>query len=86
MSKWAWFAGEIDCYTYDLACEEPTREAAIATAVRYGHLKPGERFQIVEAQSSQAKVHEGSDCVPFLRTRNFEIVTAPLAPASNREG
>jgi hypothetical protein len=74
MTPWGWYAGELDELTYDLACDEPTREAAIREACR--NLRPGEQFQIVEARSSTDRKYEGSDCVPFLRTRNKEILTA----------
>ena len=72
MSPWTWWAGEVDDDVYALA-EEPTRDAVIREAIR--GLKPGERFQIIEARASTALKHEGSDCVPFLRTRNHEILT-----------
>jgi len=73
MTPWSWWAGELDAETYDLACDVPTREAAIQEASR--QLQAGETFQIVEARSSEDRRHEGSDRVPFLRTRNHEIIT-----------
>lgn len=73
MTPWSWYAGEIGEYTYDLVADAPTREAAIHEASR--QLQIGDQFQIVEARSSEAKKYEGSDCVPFLRTRNHEIVS-----------
>lgn len=73
MTPWAWWAGEIDDDVYSLAMEEPTREAAIREASRL--LRPGDQFRIVEARSSTDRRYEGSDFVPFLRTRNNEIVT-----------
>ncbi len=69
---WEWYAGEVDCFTYDLGCAL-SREEVIAQAE--GRMKPGEQFQIIEAKASQAAKYEGSDHVPFLKTRNFEIVT-----------
>lgn len=74
MTPWRWFAGELGDWIYDLACDEPSRDAAILTALRTGCLKPGDRFRVIEARSSEAKAHDGEDCVPFLRTRNEEIV------------
>lgn len=72
MTPWSWYAGHID-ETYDIACDEPSRDAVIAAARK--ELKPGEQFQIVEARASDAKRYEGSEHVPFLRTRNHEILT-----------
>lgn len=74
MTPWSWWAGEIGEDCYDLACECKTREEAIQQALR--RVSVGERFNIVEARSSEAKEHEGSDLVPFLRTRNAEVLTA----------
>lgn len=74
MTPWSWWAGELDAdNTYDLAAEEKTREAALQVASR--QLKRGERFQIIEARSSTDAKYEGADFVPFLRTRNHEIIT-----------
>ena len=73
MTPWSWYAG-YPGETYDIVCDAPSREKVIAMALR--ELKPGERFQIIEARASDALRHEGSDCVPFLRTRNHEILTA----------
>lgn len=80
MTPWRWWAGEIGADTYDLAGDCASREDVIRQACR--ELKPGEQFQIIEARSSGAIKHEGSDCVPFLRTRNHEVLTAgPALPA-----
>lgn len=73
MTPWRWWAGEVGENTYDLACDHATRDGAIQEAAR--QLKPGEQFQIVEARSSESIKHEGSDCVPFLRVRNHEVLT-----------
>lgn len=72
MTPWSWWAGEIDCETYDLACECATRDEAVQDALR--QLKTGERFQVIEARSSTAAEH--TDFVPFLRTRNHEVLIA----------
>ncbi|WP_313026717.1 hypothetical protein [Brucella sp.] len=76
MTPWTWFAGNLGDDVYDLA-EADTREKVIAAALdaSTGWLKPGDQFRIVEARSSTAKKYEGSDFVPFLRTRNAEIIT-----------
>lgn len=76
MTPWTWFAGNLDDDVYDLA-EADTREKVIAAALdaSTGWLKPGAQSRIVEARSSTAKKYEGSDFVPFLRTRNKEIIT-----------
>lgn len=79
MTPWTWWAGEIDDDTYGLA-EAATREDAIREASQ--GLKPGDKFQIVEARASTAAQHDGSDCVPFLRTRNHEIITVGPVGAS----
>jgi len=73
MTPWSWYAGEIGEDTYDLAADAPTREAAIEQASQ--QLNVGDQFQIIEARSSDAQKYEGSDFVPFLRTRNHEIVS-----------
>lgn len=74
MTPWRWFAGHPGEDTYDLACDCHSREDAIREALR--ELSPGETFRLIEARSSEARQHEGSDCVPFLRTRNHEFLTA----------
>lgn len=76
MTPWTWFAGNLDDDVYDLA-EAETREKVIEAALdaSTGWLKPGDQFRIVEARSSTAHKFEGSDFVPFLRTRNEEIIT-----------
>jgi hypothetical protein len=72
MTGWEWWAGPLDDDCYWLA-NEPTREAVIAQAMH--GMSPGEQFRIVEARSSSDRRYEGSDFVPFLRTRNHEIIT-----------
>ncbi len=77
MTPWTWWAGELEDDVYSLA-EGKTRDEVIQEAAR--QLKPGERFRIVEARASENRKHEGSDMVPFLRTRNHEILTVgPVA-------
>lgn len=73
MTPWRWWAGELGDDLYKLAGDEPTRESAIKIACR--DLLPGDRFRIVEARASTDRRYEGSDFVPFMRTRNAEIVT-----------
>ena len=76
MTPWSWYAGEVGEFTYDLACDEPSRNAAITTAVT--QLEVGDQFQIIEARSSEAKKYEGDDITPFIRTRNHEYVTGTM--------
>lgn len=77
MTPWGWWAGELDDDVYNLAGDEPTREAVIKAAS--SGMKPGDQFRIVEARSSTDQRYEGSDFVPFLRTRNKEIITVGIA-------
>lgn len=73
MTPWSWWAGELDDNTYSLAGDEPTRDDCIREASR--GMKAGDQFRIVEARASTDQKYEGSDFVPFLRTRNSEIIT-----------
>lgn len=86
MTPWSWYAGHPGEHTYDLACDCASRDDAIRGALR--ELDAGETFQVIEARSSEAREHEGSDCVPFLRTRNHEILIAGphLLPESRHAG
>lgn len=77
MTGWEWFAGHLDDEVYGLATE-PTREGVIAAAMR--EIVPGETFRIVEARSSSDMRYEGEDFVPFLRTRNHEIIKTGPRP------
>lgn len=77
MTPLSWYAGEVDEFAYDLACDEPSREAAINTVV--AQLEVGDQFQIIESRSSEAKRYEGDDITPFLRTRNHELITVTKA-------
>lgn len=81
MTPWRWWAREIGDDSYGLEGDEPSREAVILKASRA--LKPGDQFEIIEARSSEDMRHEGSDCVPFLRTRNHEIITVGPVPAAS---
>jgi hypothetical protein len=77
MSPWEWYAGSPGEYSYNIVCGEPSREAVIRAALR--EISTGDTFQIIEARSSTSVKHEGSDCVPFLRTRNHEVLVADPA-------
>jgi hypothetical protein len=78
MTRWEWWAGDIDEDDYGLEGACPTREDVIRRVSRY--MKPGDQFRIIEARSSTDRRYEGSDLVPFLRTRNKEIITVgPVA-------
>jgi hypothetical protein len=78
MTGWEWWAGDIDEDDYGLEGGIPTKDEVIRRVSRY--MKPGDRFRVIEARSSADRRYEGSDFVPFLRTRNKEIVTVgPVA-------
>lgn len=78
MTPWAWYWKLADDESYGEECS--SREAVIAAAHR--EVGPGETFEIIEARMSEAVEHEGSDFIPFLRSRNHEVLTAP----PSREG
>lgn len=70
--KW-WYVAEIDANDNDgWWGEHDSRGEAVEAAQRT--FAPGTRFYVIEARSSEAVKHEGSECVPFLRTRNKELV------------
>jgi hypothetical protein len=74
VTPWSWWAGSPGEPIYDIAGDEPTREAAIRAACR--ELNDGDTFRIVEARCSTAARKwddEGPD--PFLRERNHETLT-----------
>lgn len=71
MTPWSWWAGHIG-EDYAIA-EASSREAVIDAARR--EIGPGETFQIVEARSSTDRRFEGVDVIPFVRTRNHEIIS-----------
>lgn len=50
-----------------------SREAAISEAQR--EVPVGAQFLVIEARSSSAAKHGGADWIPFLRTRNRELLT-----------
>lgn len=78
MTRWEWWAGELDDDTYGLEGAEPTRDGLIRKVSRY--MKPGDQFRIIEARSSTDRRYDGADFVPFVRTRNAEIITVgPVA-------
>ena len=72
MSPWAWYWKYLDEDAYGEECA--SRDAVIAAAEKSA--SPGEAFEIVEARMSDARKHEGSDFIPFLRSRNHETLTA----------
>jgi hypothetical protein len=81
MTPWRWFVGIPGEESYDLACDVATRDEAVREALT--QLRPGDRFQVVEARSSESVKHEGG-IVPFLRTRNHEVLTAGVGDAQFR--
>jgi hypothetical protein len=73
MTPWRWWVGhfeEIECYE-GYSNEVASRDEAIAWGKKEW---PGQLFYIIEARSSEAMQHEGADIVPFLRTRNKELI------------
>lgn len=78
MTGWEWWAGDMDDDGYALEGACQTKEELIRRVSRY--MKTGDQFRIIEARSSTDRRYEGSDFVPFLRTRNKEIITVgPVA-------
>lgn len=75
MTPWAWYWKHPDDESYGEECS--SREHVIAAAHR--EVRPGETFEVIEARMSEAVEHEGSDFIPFLRSRNHEVLTAPPA-------
>jgi len=71
-SAWEWWAGIVGDDCYELAGGCSTRERAITEALR--NAGDEDVIQIVEAQSSSAMKYEGADFVPFVRTRNQEVL------------
>ena len=71
-SDWEWWAGVVGEPIYDLAGGCSTREEVIAQAMR--EAAAGEPIQIIEARSSSAARYEGAESVPFVKTRNHEII------------
>ncbi|MNR29065.1 hypothetical protein D3C85_1464260 [compost metagenome] len=76
MTPWAWYWKHEDDESYGEEC--PSRDAVIAAAHR--ELRQGDPFEIIEARMSESLEHEGSDFIPFLRSRNHESLTALSTP------
>ena len=77
MSGWAWWGWRcLAMKTYDLATDCATREDAVREALR--NVGPNEVIQVIEAKVSTAKRYEGADFVPFIGTRNHEIIDRQL--------
>lgn len=73
MTPWQWhWMEEGGCDYGDWGGEHDTRDQAVRDACR--ELPAGTRFHVIEARSSTAEKYEGADCVPFLRTRNKELL------------
>lgn len=82
MTPWSWWVGTeggVADGVYDVAeCE--TRDEAVKAGCREVHR--GQRFHIIEARCSTAKRPwtEEDALMPFLRTRNHEILTSGPTP------
>lgn len=73
-TAWQWWATPRAAYhegEWTLG-EFSTREEAVAAGMEA--TEHGEFFYVVEARSSTAKKHEGAEIVPFVATRNLEII------------
>lgn len=84
MTPWRWWWLEEGGDEHGGWCGDcATREDAIASARReLGH---GASFFVMEARSSSAAEYEGSDCVPFLRTRNRELLVSGVRSLSGKD-
>ncbi|MGE4323644.1 MAG: hypothetical protein AB7E60_11520 [Sphingobium sp.] len=71
-SDWHWWAGIVGEWNYEVAVEQPTRQAAIEEALR--NTDEGDVVQIIEARISTAAKYDGWDAIPFTHTRNHEII------------
>jgi hypothetical protein len=81
MTPWAWYWKGPDDEAYGEECV--SRDAVIAAAGK--ELSPGDTFEIVEARMSEAAEHEGSDFIPFLRSRNDEVLVVPAPTPTTGE-
>lgn len=81
MTPWHWYWKFSDDESYGEECA--SREAVIAAAEK--EVRPGDTFEIIEARMSEARQHEESDYIPFLRSRNHETITVAQSPTT-REG
>ena len=70
--RWRWYAAPADDAD-EFSCEQPTREATLAEAVR--EFGPGTPIVVIQAVMSEDRRYEGHDMVPFIRTRNREELT-----------
>lgn len=87
MTLWEWWAGDaenVDCEGCYESGPHPTREAAIAAGrdEKWG----GDYFSIIEARSSSASKHDELEVVPFLRTRNFELIDNDPSSSDEKAG
>lgn len=79
MTDWEWFAGDYGSVENEgvyPAGPFPTKTEAIAELQSIG-IEPIDGKQmiyVIEARSSTAMRYEGEEVVPFLRTRNKELI------------
>lgn len=71
-TDWSWYAGIRNENEYTLACDMPSREAAIIEGLKSA--VDGEEIQIIEARQSTAAKYDGDDIIPFTHTRNLEFI------------
>lgn len=74
-TDWSWWAGIVGDESYALAAECKTRDEAIREALRNA---PDDcEIEIIEARQSTDMRHEGADIIPFVRTRNHQVIGRP---------
>lgn len=85
-AAWEWWAGIVGEPIYNVAGGCKSREDVIREAL--ANVSADEEIQIIEAQMSTARKYEDSDEVPFIRTRNHEIIgkKGPCLAAPSSEG
>lgn len=77
MTGWEWWAGHLDEPIYDIAGGCASRADVIAQARE--NIGDRETFRIIEARSSTSLKFEADDFVPFMQTRNAEIIAPDIA-------
>lgn len=87
MTPWQWWAAPYDHVEYEGVWSLgpfATREEAIVAGMRETPL--GEDFYVIEARSSAAMKYEDAEIVPFLRSRNRELLTNGPSATAGGEG
>lgn len=74
MTLWEWWWLEYDGQEQE-GWQPGGEDRAETIAMAQREVPRGGQFLIIEARSSSAACYEGADWVPFLRTRNREMLT-----------